>query len=112
MRPRLHAFVSCLGALLLLVALTLVSLPASAQTAPTQCPALQLDNPNPGDGIFPGGYVISGIAFDPSVTVGSGIGHVDFFLGSRDDGGLYLGSVTPIPAPGGPARFQTEVTIP
>ena len=89
----------------------LVSLPVSAQTAAAQCPALQLDNPNPGDGIFPGGYVISGIAFDPSATVGSGYRPRRLFPrfsrrrrpvpGVRDaDSGRAVGA------------FQTEVTIP
>jgi hypothetical protein len=98
---------------LILAALSIATLPASAQSTPAaQCPALQMDNPNPGDTVMPGGYVVSGIAFDPTVSVGSGISRVDFFLGSRDEGGLYLGSVLPIPAPGGPPRFQTQLTIP
>jgi hypothetical protein len=94
--------------------LSAVTLPANAQSTPatTQCPALQMDNPNPGDSVMPGGYVVSGIAFDPAASVGSGVARVDFFLGSRDEGGLYLGTVLPIPAPGGPPRFQTQLTIP
>jgi hypothetical protein len=71
-----------------------------------------MDNPNPGDTIMPGGYVVSGIAFDPTATIGSGVSRVDFFLGLRDAGGLYLGSVLPLPAPGGPPRFQVQLTIP
>jgi len=98
---------------LVLTVVTLASLPAAAQTSPTTtCPALQMDNPNPGDTLMPGGYVISGIAFDPSSTVGSGIAHVDFFLGSRDAGGLFLGSTTPIGPLDGPPRFQATITIP
>jgi hypothetical protein len=99
----------------LLVALTLATLSADAQSSPTsgtQCPALTLDNPNPGDTLMPGGYVVSGIAFDPSVTDSSGISHVDFFLGARDAGGLYLGSTVPLIAPSGPPRFQMQLTIP
>jgi hypothetical protein len=71
-----------------------------------------MDNPNPGDTLFPGGYVVSGIAFDPSVSVGSGISRVEFFLGSRDEGGLLLGSAVPLAVPDGPARFQTQITVP
>src|SRR5262245_21676771 len=73
-----------------------------------------MDNPNPGDTIMPGGYVVSGIAFDPTATVGSGVSHVDFFLGSRDNGGLFLGSVVPIPDPNsfGPPRFLKRLTVP
>jgi hypothetical protein len=73
-----------------------------------------MDNPNPGDTVMPGAYVVSGIAFDPTATVGSGVSRVDFFLGARDQGGLFLGTVLPIPAPDsfGPPRFQTQLTIP
>jgi len=91
-----------------------ISFPVAAQPASMQCPALQMDNPNPGDTIMPGGYVVSGIAYDPGATVGSGVSHVDFFLGSRDEGGLYLGSVVPVPDPNsfGPPRFLTQLSIP
>lgn len=109
-----RAFLSLL-LLLALVAASMASLPpASAQTASPQCPALQLDNPNPGDTVMPGGYVVSGIAFDPSATIGSGVSRVDFFLGNREAGGLYLGSAQSIPNPNsfGPPRFQTQLTIP
>jgi hypothetical protein len=94
--------------------LTLATLPASAQSTTSVCPALQLDNPNPGDTVMPGGYVVSGIAFDPSATVGSGVAHVDFFLGSRDAGGVFLGSATPIPNADsfGPPRFQASLSVP
>ncbi|MBV8715154.1 MAG: hypothetical protein JO020_01665 [Chloroflexi bacterium] len=91
------------------------ALPAGAQSLqPQPCPALQLDNPNPGDTLMPGTVVISGIAFDPAATVGSGVSRVDFFLGERDAGGLYLGSATSIPNADsfGPPRFQTSLTIP
>jgi hypothetical protein len=91
-----------------------VSFPAAAQPAGSQCPALQMDNPNPGDTIMPGGYVVSGIAYDPAATLGSGVSHVDFFLGSRDAGGLFLGSVVPLADPNsfGPPRFLMQLTIP
>src|ERR1051326_5092598 len=97
---------------LALAALGLVTIPAAAQQTASPCPALQMDNPNPGDTLFPGGYVVSGIAFDPSVSVGSGISRVEFFLGSRDEGGLLLGSAVPLAVPGGPARFQTQIAVP
>jgi hypothetical protein len=97
-----------------MVVLSLAALaPVNAQSTPTtQCPALQMDNPNPGDTVMPGGYVVSGIAFDPTASVGSGVSRVDFFLGARDEGGLFLGSVLPISAPGGPPRFLVQLTIP
>jgi hypothetical protein len=93
----------------------LVWLPAQAQTTPTpQCPALQLDNPSAGDTVMPGAYVVSGVAYDPTATLGSGVSHVDFFLGSRDDAGTYLGSTVPLANPQsfGPPRFQVQLTIP
>jgi hypothetical protein len=98
-----------------LYALTLATLPAAAQSQASVCPALQLDNPNPGDTVMPGGYVVSGIAFDPAVTVGSGVARVDFYLGPRENGtGIFLGSATPIPNPEsfGPPRFQASLSIP
>jgi len=110
-------FVSPILLGLILVVSTLKAFPAMAQpvgTSGIQCPALQMDNPNPGDTIMPGGYVVSGIAFNPTATLGSGVSHVDFFLGSRDDGGVYLGSVVPLANPNsfGPPRFLTQLTIP
>lgn len=87
--------------------------PASAQTAPvtTTCPApvLSLGNPNPGDLLPQGGYVISGTAYDSGATDGtSGVARVDLFLGSRDAGGEFLGSAVP----GANDAFQLEATMP
>src|SRR5689334_3375591 len=75
-------------------------LPVAAQTAATSavsmaavasCPVVSVGNPNPGDTLSAGGYVINGQAFDPAATSGAGISGVDFFLGARDQGGLFLG---------------------
>jgi hypothetical protein len=103
------AGVAALGLLL-----SLSSFAASAQPAPTtgqDCPVLQLANPNPGDLLPNGGYITSGIAFDPAATSGSGIARVDVFLGSRDSGGLFLGTTVPGTATN-PRAFQLEVTLP
>src|SRR5436190_12975522 len=70
-------------------------LPVAAQTATSavtmaavaSCPVVSVGNPNPGDTINAGGYVINGQAFDPAATSGAGISGVDFFLGARDQGG-------------------------
>jgi hypothetical protein len=99
---------------LLLTATALAIQPAVAQSAVQTCPALQLDNPNPGDTLMPGGYVVSGIAFDPWASLGSGVSHVDFYLGAREAGGLILGSAQSNPDPNsfGPPRFQVQLTIP
>jgi hypothetical protein len=82
--------------------LAAVAAPAGAQTsAATACPAgapvVQLANPNPGDVLPTGDIVISGVAYDPAATDGSGISRVDLFLGARDQGGLLLGSEVPAP---------------
>lgn len=82
------------------VAIVLISLSGSAlaqqQPAPaTGFPVLQVANPSPGGLVLPGDYVISGSAFDPAATQGSGVSHVDVFLGARDQGGLFLGSAVP-----------------
>lgn len=99
--------------------LSLSSLPAGAQTAPAPagassvCPVLSLGNPNPADDLTPGGFVISGTAYDPSATQGPGIARVDLFLGERDSGGTFLGSAVPGNAPGGnPRAFTVEVQVP
>jgi len=75
----------------------LAAAPAGAQssTCAAGAPFLQLADPNPGDVLPTGDLIVSGIAFDPGATDGSGISHVDLFLGSRDDGGVILGSVAP-----------------
>jgi hypothetical protein len=99
------------------VALTLTSLPAGAQTAPAvktaaiSCPVLSVGNPNPGDTIGQGDIVISGAAWDPAATSGSGITSVSLFLGRRDDGGTFLGST--VPGIGdNPRAWSRTVTMP
>ena len=81
------------------------NVPASASSAPVSAPAvaiqpvgapvLLLGNPNAGDVVSHGDYVVSGLAFDPSVSSSSGVDRVDFFLDNRDSGGQFLGSVIP-----------------
>jgi hypothetical protein len=92
-----------------------------APTTPSEWPVLELANPGPGAVLSPGDYVISGMAYDPAATAGTGITRVDVFLGSRDAGGMYLGSaipgenamtgVTPGTALGNSA-FQLKVSLP
>jgi hypothetical protein len=98
--------------------LSVASIPAGAQTAvqalaPSVCPVLSLGNPNPADNLIPGGYFISGTAYDPSAMQGSGISRVDLFLGERENGGTFLGSAVPGNVPGGsPRAFSIEVQVP
>src|SRR5690242_5687643 len=107
--------VASLSCAALLAGLSL-SLPAAAQTAPAttpqSCPVLSVGNPNPGDNINSGAYVITGQAFDPAATSGSGISRVDLFLGERDQGGTFLGSAVPGSSGSDPRAFNIEVTIP
>ena len=88
---------------LAVVALAIVgtaSVPASADqlaiaTCPGGPPVLQLSNPSPGDVLSQGDYIVSGVAFDPSASSGSGVSRIDLFIGQRDSGGIIVGSVVP-----------------
>jgi hypothetical protein len=107
-----------LGGSLLFGALSFTSLPAGAQTAPdppapASCPVLSLANPNPGDIVPNGHYVVSGLAWDPAATSGSGIARVDLFLGRRDQGGTFLASATPGSGDvSDPRAFSVTVNLP
>ncbi len=106
----------CVAAFVLVsVALAGSSIPVAAQSAlatsvaPATRPVLSLANPNSGDVVLHGNYVVSGMAYDPNVANGgNGIERVDLFLGPRDSGGLFLGSAVP----GRDNDFQVEITIP
>ena len=80
---------------------------AAASTCPAGAPVLQVANPNPGDVIPWGDYIISGTAADPSASGGSGIARVDLFLGDRDNGGQLLASAVPASN----NAFQVEAKI-
>jgi hypothetical protein len=103
--------------LLVVGTMFVASTPVGAQSATTtsaaaSCPVLSLANPSPGDTLVPGGLVISGLAWDPSVSQGSGIERVDLFLGRRDQGGTILGSAVPGASGSDPRAFSVEVQIP
>jgi len=98
--------------------------PAAAVAAPVSgAPVLQVANPSAGDTLLLGDYFISGLAYMPgqSSSQGVGVDRVDFFLGSRDSGGLFLGSA--VPGQSGPLNatpgsllamggFTTKITVP
>jgi hypothetical protein len=94
------------------------SLPVGAQSAPaaSSCPSgppvLQLGNPNPGDLLPTGDIVFSGVAFDPAATSRPGITSVDLFLGSRDTGGVFLGSAVPGTSATSPNAWQITANLP
>jgi 3D (Asp-Asp-Asp) domain-containing protein len=112
--------VRLLGPLAAAAALAIGALPALAQTAPMttsgECSGIrfELANPDPGSMIEPGGYVVQGVAMDQRATQGPGIDHIDFFLDSREEGGLNIGSAVPgmTTGPFGPDSFQTTLDLP
>ena len=109
-----------LGPLAAAAALGIGALPAQAQTAPTasssECSGIrfELANPDPGAMVEPGGYVVEGVAVDQRASQGPGIDRIDFFLGSREEGGLNIGTAVPgmTGGPLGPDSFQTTVDLP
>jgi hypothetical protein len=85
------------GVLSAAIVLMALSGAALAQQAPATSawPVLEIASPSPGAVVSTGDFVVVGSAFDPAATTGSGISHVDLFLGDRDQGGLFLGSAIP-----------------
>ena len=65
------------------------SLPAAVQTGPSL--VLSVGNPQPGDQLPRGKYVMQGLAFDRSSRSGSGIDKVSVFVDDRDNGGQHVG---------------------
>jgi hypothetical protein len=62
-------------------------------------------NPQAGDTIHLGGYMIEGIAFDRAADQSPGIDHIDVFLDDRDTGGMLIGHAVlgaPSPTPDDP----------
>jgi hypothetical protein len=102
-------------------ALSLGTLPAFAQSAPasssTDCSAIkfELANPAPGSRVELGNMVLQGVATDTRATPNQGVGidRIDFFLGSRDQGGQILGTAVPgmVSGPFGPTSFQTTLNF-
>jgi hypothetical protein len=77
-------------------------------------PVLVVGNPNANDTLNRGPLVVTGVAYDPASSSGSGVDQVEFFLDDRDAGGLSLGGTT---VPGAansalPRVYNTVVHIP
>jgi hypothetical protein len=77
--------------------LSVVEMPAPAVQGDAM---FTLANPNNGDVVLYGDYFVSGAA-------GPAIDRVEFFIGERDSGGMFLGSATPANG-----LFSTKLTIP
>lgn len=108
------------GPLTFAATLGIGSLPALAQTAPTMatadCSAIHFDlaNPAPGSRVEMGNTIVQGVATDKRATDGLGVDRVDFFLDSRDQGGVNIGTATvgTTPGPFGPGSFQATLAFP
>jgi hypothetical protein len=87
------------SALLATIAIPVSAAPAAAPSSTG--PVLEVFNPVANDYLRRGRHVITGIAYDPTATTGTGVDQVTVFLGDRDGGGNtwyvpggYLGSAT------------------
>lgn len=68
------------------------ALPAIVQPGPSL--VLTIGNPQPGDSLPRGKYVMEGQAFDRAATAGSGVDRVSVFVDDRDAGGQHVGDAT------------------
>ncbi len=83
-------------------------MPATVTTPGAAQPiTLEVANPNPGDTLVSGAYVLSGVARDPAALSGSGIDRISIFLDDRDHGGIDLLDVTPTSS-----KFTITVSLP
>jgi hypothetical protein len=96
---------------MVLAMLLFAIVPVNAQSgsSTSTCPLLNLGNPNAGDQVSAGDYVVTGVALDPITRSATS---VDLFLGSRDSGGTYLGTAVPGSDPNNPAGFIKTVKFP
>src|SRR5712691_421002 len=107
-----------LGPLTVAATLGIGTLPVFAQSAPaaSACSDIHFDlaNPSAASEIQPGGLVVQGTAMDSRAQEGLGIDHIDFFLDSREAGGMNLGTAVPglISGPWGPTSFQATISVP
>src|SRR5262249_28371981 len=117
--PRANVLIGLLLVGTGIVAIAALASPSAAQPlvvpagiCPGGPPVLQLANPNPGDNLSQGDYVVAGVAYDPSASQGSGIANVELFLGPRETGGIPLGDAQVGLNPAQPRVFQTTVNFP
>src|SRR5579859_6858694 len=65
-----------------------------ATTQPGASLVLSIGNPQPGDLLPRGKYVMQGLAFDRAANSGSGVDRVSVFVDDRDRGGQHVGDAT------------------
>ena len=63
----------------------------AAITQPGPSLVLSVGNPQPGDLLPRGKYVMQGVAFDRAASSGSGVDRVSVFVDNRDSGGQLVG---------------------
>src|SRR5215831_17685537 len=76
---------------------------ALAESAAVDCWAMHFEiaNPRPWTRVSPGSYIVEGVAMDSSAEDGTpGVDSIEFFLGSRDRGGVIVGRAAPSNADG------------
>src|SRR5215468_2640596 len=105
-QPR-TAVIALIVATTLGLAMLAFAIPTAAAQGVSSCPVLDLSNPSPGDQVSPGDYVLSGVVLNPVTGTAEGISRIDFFLGSRDDGGSIIGTAIPTTP-----KFSATVTFP
>jgi hypothetical protein len=64
------------------------------QPAVAAGPQVKISNPHPGASAVAGPWFVSGTAWDPAASSGSGIDQVQVFLDNRDLGGTWLANAT------------------
>jgi hypothetical protein len=89
---------------------------ALAQSAAVDCSGMHFEiaNPTPFVRVNPGSFVVQGVALDSGADDGTpGVDTIDFFLGSRDAGGMLVGHAAPSSVDGLiPDSFQATITLP
>jgi hypothetical protein len=89
------------------------SAPALLRLPSGPAPSLSLGNPSDGSVLSNGDVIVEGLAFDPAASMGSGIDSVQLFIGSRDSGGIMVGSGVPGANGATDARaFSVKASIP
>jgi hypothetical protein len=85
----------------------------TATATPAGTLTLRVGNPQAGDSISRGMYVIQGVAFDSRAVGTAGVSRVQVFLDPRDAGGQFLGNADlSVSAAGGPFGFQLTTKLP